>query len=48
VAVLLKIYAHCTDGQADAAKRRITDALAAAEGDHTPGDENDADSQTAA
>jgi integrase len=27
VAVLLKIYAHCIDGQADAANRRITDAL---------------------
>jgi hypothetical protein len=27
VAVLLKIYAHCVDGQADAANRRITDAL---------------------
>jgi hypothetical protein len=24
---LLKIYAHCIDGQADAANRRITDAL---------------------
>ena len=28
VAVLLKIYAHCIDGQADAANQRITDALA--------------------
>ena len=27
VAVLLKIYAHCIDGQADAANKRITDAL---------------------
>jgi hypothetical protein len=27
VAVLLKIYAHCIDGQAGAANRRITDAL---------------------
>ena len=27
VAVLLKIYAHCIDGQADAANQRITDAL---------------------
>ena len=27
VAVLLKIYAHCIDGQADAASKRITDAL---------------------
>jgi hypothetical protein len=27
VAVLLKIYAHCIDGQADAANQRIADAL---------------------
>jgi hypothetical protein len=27
VAVLLKIYTHCIDGQADAANGRITDAL---------------------
>jgi hypothetical protein len=27
VAVLLKIYAHCIDGQADAANKRITVAL---------------------
>ena len=27
VVVLLKIYAHCIDGQADAANRRIADAL---------------------
>jgi hypothetical protein len=27
VAVLLKIYAHCIDRQADAADQRITDAL---------------------
>lgn len=27
VAVLLKIYAHCIDGQAVAANKRITDAL---------------------
>jgi integrase len=27
VTVLLKIYAHCIDGQADAANKRITDAL---------------------
>ena len=33
VAVLLKIYAHCIDGQADAANQRITDAL------ETPGTE---------
>jgi hypothetical protein len=28
VAVLLKIYAHCIDGQADAANQRIAEALA--------------------
>jgi hypothetical protein len=28
-AVLLKVYAHCIDGQADAANRRITKASAA-------------------
>ncbi len=27
VAVLLKIYDHCIDGQADAANKRITDVL---------------------
>jgi hypothetical protein len=27
VVVLLKIYAHCIDGQADAANKRIADAL---------------------
>jgi hypothetical protein len=27
VAVLLKIYAHCIDGQSDTANKRITDAL---------------------
>ena len=27
VAVLLKIYAHCIDGQAEAASKRIADAL---------------------
>jgi len=31
VAVLLKIYAHCIDGQADAANQRITDALGTTE-----------------
>jgi hypothetical protein len=29
VAVLLKIYAHCIDGQADVANQRITDGLGA-------------------
>lgn len=31
VAVLLKIYAHCIDGQANAANKRITDALSTPE-----------------
>ena len=36
VAVLLKIYAHCIDGQADAANQRITDALGSAEPESGP------------
>ena len=48
VAVLLKIYAHCIDGQADAANKRITDALSIPEADHDPGGEGDADSEPAA
>src|SRR5690349_8095342 len=47
VAVLLKIYAHCIDGQADAANQRITDALGAAEPEPGPGDEEDGDSEKA-
>ena len=39
VAVLLKIYAHCIDGQADAANQRITDALNAGDTDPETGDE---------
>jgi hypothetical protein len=31
IAVLLKIYAHCIDGQADGANQRITDALTSQE-----------------
>jgi hypothetical protein len=46
VAVLLKIYAHCIDGQADAANQRITGALGTTEPE--PGDEGDADSEPAA
>jgi hypothetical protein len=37
VVVLLKIYAHCIDGQADAANKRIADAL----GGHDSEDGND-------
>jgi len=37
VAVLLKIYAHCIDGQADAANQRITDALGITGSEGGPG-----------
>jgi hypothetical protein len=37
VAVLLKIYAHCIDGQADAANQRITDALGTKDTQPEPG-----------
>jgi hypothetical protein len=36
VAVLLKIYAHCIDGQANAANQRITDALSTPRQGRTP------------
>jgi hypothetical protein len=36
VAVLLKICAHCIDGQADAANKRMTDALSAPRQSRTP------------
>jgi hypothetical protein len=41
VAVLLKIYAHCIDGQADAANQRITDALGEADLEHSPDNDGD-------
>jgi len=49
VAVLLKIYAHCIDGQADAANRRITDALGTqdAQPDPDPAGEGDDNSEQA-
>jgi hypothetical protein len=49
VAVLLKIYAHCIDGQADAANKRITDALGAQDAQikSEPGDEGDDDIEQA-
>jgi integrase len=47
VAVLLKIYAHCIDGQADAANQRITDALGTKDTEPEPGDEEDGDSEQA-
>jgi len=46
-AVLLKIYAHCIDGQADAANERITDALGTQDTEQDPGDEGDGDSKQA-
>jgi integrase len=42
VAVLLKIYAHCIDGQADAANQRITDALTIPDENTDPGDSEQA------
>jgi integrase len=47
VAVLLKIYAHCIDGQADAANKRITNALEASDAQPEHGDEGEGDSQQA-
>ena len=49
VAVLLKIYAHCIDGQADAASKRITDVLGAqdTQPESEPGDEQDGDTEQA-
>ncbi|HEX9356055.1 MAG TPA: tyrosine-type recombinase/integrase [Streptosporangiaceae bacterium] len=39
VAVLLKVYAHCIDGQAGAANQRITDALTTPDDESTPDDQ---------
>jgi hypothetical protein len=47
VAVLLKIHAHCIDGQADAANQRITDALGAKDAEPEPGGERDDDTEQA-
>jgi integrase len=47
VAVLLKIYAHCIDGQADAANQRITNALGIQDDGQDPGEESDGDSKQA-
>ena len=47
VAVLLKIYAHCIDGQADAANQRITDALGSKDTRPEPGDEEDGEGEMA-
>jgi len=48
VAVLLKIYAHCIDGQADAANQCITDALGTPEAEQGPSGEGATGSETAA
>jgi integrase len=49
VAVLLKIYAHCIDGQADAANQLIADALGTQDTrlESEPGDEGDDDIEQA-
>ena len=47
VVVLLKIYAHCIDGQADAANKRITDALRVQDTQPESSDEGDDDSEQA-
>jgi hypothetical protein len=43
-----KIYAHCIDGQADAANQRITDALGTTESESGLGGEQDDESEPAA
>jgi integrase len=47
VAVLLKIYAHCCDGQATAANQRIAEALGTQDAEEDPGDEGDGDTEQA-
>ena len=47
VAVLLKIYAHCIDGQTDAANQRIAEALGTGDAEEDPGDEDDGDTEQA-
>jgi hypothetical protein len=49
VAVLLKIYAYCIHGQADAANNRITDALGVQDTGPAPepSDEGDGDIEPA-
>ena len=46
-AVLLKIHAHCIDGQAKAANEGITDALGSHDAEQDPGGEGDRDSESA-
>ena len=47
VAVLLKIYAHCIDGQATAANQRIAEALGTQDTEPDPGDEGNGDTEQA-
>ena len=47
VAVLLKFYAHCIDGQTHAANKRITDALGVQDTQPESGGEGDDDSEYA-
>jgi hypothetical protein len=47
VAVLLKIYAHCIDGQADAANQCITDALGIKDTQPEPGGGEDGEGEMA-
>jgi hypothetical protein len=47
VAILLKIYAHCIDGQADAANQHITDALGNKDTQPEPGGEEDGEGEMA-
>jgi len=47
VAVLLKVYAHCIDGQANEANRRINEALSAQDPQPDPSDESNGDDEQA-
>ena len=47
VSVLLKIYAHCIDGQATAANERIAEALGIQDAEEDPGDEGGGDIERA-
>ena len=47
VAVLLKIYAHCIDGQATAANQRTTEALGIRDDEPDPSEEDDDDTEQA-
>jgi hypothetical protein len=47
VAVLLKIYAHCIDGQATAANQRTTEALGIRDDEPDRSEEDDDDTEQA-